>query len=124
MTSKPLDPNNSNDDEHIYVLSHDTGGSKIPTMSVKINEIPVDMIINTGTSIDILNELAYHYKSYYGRKITFKYSTRRSFAYGTKSQLHAIGSFEATITFRNNYTASTLHVLEGSHGSLLSTQQQ
>ena len=61
-------------------------------------------------------------KSYYGRKITFKYSTRQLFAYGTKSQLHAIGSFEATITFRNNHTASTLHVLEGSHGSLLSTQ--
>ena len=60
MTSKPLDPNNSNDDEHIYVLSHDICGSKIPTMSAKINEIPVDMIINTGASIDILNELAYH----------------------------------------------------------------
>ena len=33
-------------------------------------------------------------------------------AYGFKSQLHVIGSFEATIR--------TLHVLEGSHGSLLS----
>ena len=29
-----------------------------------------------------------------------------------------------TITFRNNHTASTQHVLEGSHGSLLSTQQE
>ena len=40
--------------------------------------------------------------------------------HGSKSQLHVIGSFEATVTFRNNCTVSTLHVLRGSHGSLLS----
>ena len=120
MTSKPLDPNNSNDDEHMYVLSHDTCGWKIPTMSAMINKIPVDMIINTGTSIDILDEMACH-KVNYNRKITFQYS-RWLAAYGSKSQLHVIGSFEATITFRNYHTASTLHVLEGSHGSLLSTK--
>lgn len=60
VTSKPLHPNNSNDDEHLYVLSHDTCGSKIPTMSAMINVIPVDMIINTGASIDILDEMTYH----------------------------------------------------------------
>ena len=87
-----------------------------------INKIPVDMIINTGTSIDIVDEMAYR-KVNYNRKITFQYS-RRLAAYGSKSQLHVIGSFEATITFRSNHTASTLHVLEGSHGSLLSTLQQ
>ena len=77
------------------------------------------MIIDTGASIDILDETAYHKVNYSG-KITLKPSTRRLFAYGSKSQLHVIGSFEATVTFRNNRTVSTLHVLQGSHGSLLS----
>ena len=53
-------------------------------------------------------------------KITLQPYTMRLFAYGSKSQLHVIASFEATITVRNNHTVSTLHVLEGSHGSLLS----
>ena len=57
LTSKPLDPNNSNDEHlHVYVLNHDTCGSKILTMSTMISEIPVDMIINTGASVDILDE--------------------------------------------------------------------
>ena len=113
------DLDSSSDDEYLYVLSRDTHGSKIPRMSVMINEIPVDMIIDTGASIDILDETAYHKVNYSG-KITLKPSTKRLFAYGSKSQLHVIGSFEATGTFRNNRTVSTLHVLQGSHGSLLS----
>ena len=111
------DPDSSSDDEYLYVLSRDTHGSKIPRKSVMINEI--DMIIDTGASIDILDETAYHKVNYSG-KITLQPSTKRLFAYGFKSQLHVIGTFEATVTFRNNRTASTLHVLQGNHGSLFS----
>ena len=35
-------------------------------MSAVINEIPVDMIINTGASIDILDEMVYHKVNYSG----------------------------------------------------------
>ena len=119
MTSEPVDPESSSDDEYLYILSQDARGSRIPTMSVMINEIPVDMIIDTGASIDILDETAYHKVNCSG-KITLQPSTKQLFAYGSKSQLHVIGSFEATITCRNNCTVSTLHVLEGSRGSLLS----
>ena len=59
VTSEPIDCDSSSDDEYLYVLSEDTHGSKIPTMSVMISEIPVDMIIDTGASIDNLDETAY-----------------------------------------------------------------
>ena len=81
-----------------------------------ISEILVDMIIDTGASIDFPDETAYHKVNYSGKLL----SNQRLFAYESKSHLHAIDSFEATITFRNNHTISTLHVLEGNHGSLLS----
>ena len=42
------------------------------------------------------------------------------FAYESQSQLHVLGSFDATITVKHRQTISTLQVLEGSHGSLLS----
>ena len=62
----------------------------------------------------------------HSRKVTLQPSTKRLFAFESKSQLHVIGSFEATIRFRNHHTVTTLHVLEGSHDSLLTvtTQQQ
>ena len=56
-------------------------------MSVMINEIPVDMIINTGASVDILDETAYRRVNYNG-KIILQPSTKRLFVYGSKSQLH------------------------------------
>ena len=54
------DPDSSSDDEYLYVLNQDIHGSKILKMSVMINEISVDMIINTrlSASIDILDETA------------------------------------------------------------------
>ena len=66
VTSEPIDSDSSSDDEYLYVLSQDTYGSKIPPMSVMISEILVDMIINTGASIDIVDETAYHKVNYSG----------------------------------------------------------
>ena len=48
VTLEPVDPDSSSDDEYLYVLSQDASRSTIPTMSVMISEIPVDMIIDTG----------------------------------------------------------------------------
>ena len=70
VTSEPVDPESSSDDEYLYVLSQDAHGSRIPTMSVMINEIPVDMIIDTGASIDILDETAYRKVNYSGKSLS------------------------------------------------------
>ena len=74
MTSDP-DSSSDYDIKYLYVLSQDTRESKIPTMSVMINEIPVDMIIDTGASIDILDETAYRKVNYNG-KIILQPSTK------------------------------------------------
>ena len=42
------------------------------------------------------------------------------FAYGSTAQLNVLSSFEANLAVQNNEKMSTLHVLQGSHGSLLS----
>ena len=67
VTSEPVDPDSSSDDEYLYVLSQDAYGSRIPTMSVMISEIPVDMIIDTGASVNILDETAYRKVNYSGK---------------------------------------------------------
>jgi len=43
----------------MHALSLASPVSKVPTVSVNINNIPIDMISDTGASIDILAESAY-----------------------------------------------------------------
>ena len=67
MVSAPAEPDSSSDDEYLYVLRRNTSALKFPTVSVIINEIPVNMIIDTGASIDILDETAYHKVNHSGK---------------------------------------------------------
>ena len=104
MALPPVKPDSSSDD---YVMSQDKSTLKTLTVSIKINEILINMIIDTGASIDILNETTYIQQSkpeWQNHSPTIK----RLFACGSKSQLHVLGSFEATIIVKHNQIASML----------------
>ena len=49
-------PESSSDDEYLYALNQNHNRSSIPQVTVHINKISVDMIVDTGASIDILDE--------------------------------------------------------------------
>ena len=119
QVSAPFESKSSSDDEYLYVMSQDSHSSKIPTVSVTINETPIDMIIDTGASIDIVDETAYDKVNHNG-DITLQLSAKRLFAYGSAEQLNVLGSFDANLAIQNNEKMSTVHVLQGKHGSLLS----
>ena len=106
----------SSDDEYLY--STGTNKSKIPTVVVKINNVDIKMIIDTGASIDIVDETAF--KHINQDNITLQPSSKRLLAYGSKTQLMSRGQFQGTISFQNQQCNTVLHVLKGSHGSLLS----
>ena len=59
MALEPVKPDSSSDNEYLYAMSEDKSTLKIPTVSVKINEILINMIIDTSVSIDILDETAH-----------------------------------------------------------------
>ena len=108
MASAPAEPDSSSDDKYLYVTSQ---VSKIPTVAVKINEITVNMIIDTGASIDILDESAYDKVNHSGN-ITLQPSSKQLFTYESTTQLHVLGSF-TTMIVKNSQTVFTLHVLQG-----------
>jgi len=62
---KGADFNSSSDDEYMYALNLESSVSKVPTISVNINNTPTNMIIDTGTSIVILEESAYEKVCYH-----------------------------------------------------------
>ena len=77
------------------------------------------MIVDTGASTDILDEDAFD-KVNHLKKIELQTPTKRLFAYGSESQLKVLGKFKANIEFKEHRRTSTIHVLQGNHGSLLS----
>ena len=77
------------------------------------------MIIDTGASIDIVNEATYN-KVHQHNNILLTPSLKWLFACGSSTQLKVLRSFQSLISVDDAQCVSTFHVLEGNHGSLLS----
>ena len=76
------------------------------------------MIVDTGASTDILDEDTFRQINH-NNDIVLQPTTKRLFAYGSTDQLPMMGQFNGTISFRGNQHGVTIHILKGSHGSLL-----
>ena len=108
------------DDEYLYTLDQDSmTNSKTPLVNVEVNGVPIEMIVDTGALTDILDEDSFT-KINQCQTIELQPPTKRIFAYGSQSQLTVLGKFDVAVEFENNCTTSTIHVLQGNHGSLLS----
>ena len=111
------DSASSSDDEYIYSTGKEK--SKIPTVKVTVNDVELEMFLDTGASTDILDEVTFQ-KINHDNKIILKPSSKRLFAYGASDQLTTIGQFEGTIQYQGIQCCVTIQVLKGDHGSLLS----
>ena len=109
----------SSDDEYLFTLGNTASGAKTPVISVSVSNIPVPMMIDTGASTDIIDESSFSDIQRNG-EIELLRSTKRIFAYGSDSQLHVLGQFTADICIGTKHVQSTIHVIRGNHGSLLS----
>ena len=112
-----LPSSDTDDEEYLYTVSSEE--RKTPKTRIKISNVYVDMVIDTGASIDIIDEFnfAVLQKSAH---IQLQRSKTRIFAYGAVNDLNVLGKFEATLESRAKITVSTIHVVKGSSGCLLS----
>ena len=113
------DNDSSSDDEYIYTLGHQPGTVRVPETNVEINGVMMKMMIDTGASTDIIDETAFT-TIQQTRTIQVEEDTCRIFAYGSQSRLTALGKFNANIQASGKQATTTIHVLEGTHGSLMS----
>ena len=58
--------------------------AKAPVVCVKINDVSVEMLVDTGASTDILNEITYN-KVNQSKSVNLQTPTKQLFAYGSKS---------------------------------------
>ena len=115
------DPDSSSDNEYMYAVNIESPVSKVPTVSVQISGIMVNTIIDTGASIDILDEATYN-KVHRHNNILLTPSLKRLFAYGLATQMKVLGSFRSLISIDNAQCVSTFHVLEGIPFSVMQQQ--
>ena len=109
----------SSDDEYIFTLGHEPGKTRVPETNVEINGVEMKMMIDTGASTDIMDEAAFQ-KIKQAQLIKLTEDRCRIFAYGSQSRLSVLGKFDAIIRANGKQVSSTVHVLQGTHGSLLS----
>ena len=115
--------NSSTDDEYLYTLDvHPTQkkeSSKPPTAIIHINSVPVQMIIDSGTSTNIIDESAYQ-QICQQETIAISKSTNKIMACGSDKPLPAMGQFRAIMESKSHYTVATIHVIKWCNGSLVS----
>jgi len=109
----------SSDEEGVFTIGNGKDRIKVPITNVEVNDVTVKMMIDTGASIDIIDEPTYqHIKQ--TSSLTLEPDHCQIFAYGSKSQLEALGKFTATVKAKGKQKVTTFHILSGAHGSLLS----
>ncbi len=88
-----------------------------PKTKVKINDHETNVLVDTGSSINILDESVY--LDMKNKPVLSKADTK-AFAYGQKNQLPMKGKFQATIETDKKITTGNFYVISGNFGSLLS----
>ena len=112
-----LPSSDTDDEEYLYTVNSEQ--QKTPKTCIKINNVYVNMVVDTGASIDIIDEPTFAALQKSAR-IKLQQSKTRIFAYGAANGLSVIGKFDATLESKAHLAVSTLHVVQGSHGCLLS----
>ena len=94
--------------------------TKAPETTVKIAELPVPIIIDTRSSVNILNYEHFKKINQQNPCIQLQPTRTKVFAYGAKQPLHLLGQFTAEIQCHSERTTSTFLVTKDDNTCLLS----
>lgn len=120
ISGQPASSESSSEDEFIFTLNKQTLKDKTtPQVQIAVNNTSIKMVIDTGASIDIIDEVAFNTMRKH-TPIALQRSTTRIFAYGATKQLPVMGKFNATLDCSTGSTTSEINVIEGNFGCLLS----
>ena len=120
----------SSDDEYLYSLGegkHYTTKSKVksPKIIVKIRDTPTEVMIDTGASVDIIDEDAFSRLQNNSSKksrppISLRKTKTKVYGFGAGKPLPIIGRFDVEIESSSCIVPTTVYVMQGKFGSLLS----
>ena len=85
---------------------------------VKINGQNAEMMVDSGASVDLIDEHTFKLVFKNNEK-TLERPTRRIFSYGSATPIPLLGTIKAEVAASANSTCTTLHVVQGHSGNLL-----
>ena len=118
----PIDPevsDSSSEDEYCYGVRFDDDvikfvNEKIPTTSVKLNNVKCQMTIDTGASVNIIDKTLY--KRLGQPTLKKKQLTKRLYPYGRDQPFRVLGRCDLLVETSKSHE---FYVVPGDHGSLL-----
>ena len=113
----------TSDDEIVFgVQNAQKCASKPPKATVTVGNCKIDVIVDTGASINILDTPTFNKIVGQNPKLQLTSSTSKVFAYAADVPLDIAGKFETEIETRHRITFGTFYVARKSTGNLLSFQ--
>ncbi|XP_060571177.1 uncharacterized protein K02A2.6-like [Ruditapes philippinarum] len=91
-------------------------GSKTPKTQIKVNDKTITATIDTGSSVNILDETTY---DYLGKPKIKTKGLPNLLPYGGGSALNVKGCVNLTVEKNRKYTVTPFYIVKGNHGALL-----
>ena len=108
----------SSEEEYLFTCMNKADGT-MPKVKVKINDIPITMILDTGASLYIIDEVTFH-QLQQKTDIQLGRASTKLFAYGSDDQLPLLGKVTTVVETSHKLTPAFLHGVKGNFGSLMS----
>ena len=107
----------SESDDYLFGLSNVNKVTSRPKIKVKLNDNPVCILVDTGSSINVIDESTYQSMK---SKPKLSKSDTKAYAYGTDAKVSLLGMFQATVETESKLTTAPFYVAQGKSGNLLS----
>ena len=105
------------DDEYTYTI---ITSKKPPEITVMVADVPTRVIVDTGSSVNLLNHTSFKKIKEQHPTIQLEPTTTKIFGYGAKQPLNLLGQFTAEIRSNSTTTKATFHVTQDHSTCLLS----
>ena len=120
ITTKSVDKAQSDSDsdfDYIYAVKQKEKPGN--TVTAKISDYKCDLLVDTGASINILDEETF---SQIQSDPKLEKTTVKVYPYNSNSPLKLLGKFQATVETKKRITVATFYVTEVNSGSLLGSE--
>ena len=118
VSNAPID-----DPDYIFTLTNNTSNtSQPPQCEVLIETQPVNVIIDSGASVNIIDEHTFKLLARKNGHLRLRQPESNIFPYGSNYQLPILGMITAAIQFQSTSLKSNFYIAKGSSGNLLSCQ--
>ena len=105
---------------YIFTVQNNHEHSTSPFCQVHISNEPVQTIIDSGASVNIIDESTYEKIRQHNQHTVLTTPQSKIYTYGSNRELPLLGMTNENVRFRSTTVNATFYVTKGRHGNLLS----